>query len=66
MLLCVFSVLAGAYFLNSALSFIPLPAALSIIDVPVKIVGGILTIIGGFFMLKLGKKKEENPASATA
>ncbi|MDO8528312.1 MAG: hypothetical protein Q7S06_00270 [Nanoarchaeota archaeon] len=58
-LLCALSGLAGLYFLNSALNFVTIPAALSVVDIPVKIVGGILTIIGGIFMLKVGKKKEQ-------
>ena len=59
-------VIVGLYFLNSALSLIALPSAFNVIDTPLKIIGAILLVVGGFFMIKLGKKKLINPAYSTA
>jgi uncharacterized membrane protein len=56
--LFVVCLIVGLYFLNSALSIITLPAAIAGIDSSLRIIGGILIVIGGFFMFKLGKKKE--------
>ena len=48
----------GLYFLNSSFDVIKLPVAIAGIDSSLRIIGGILIIVGGFFMMKLGKKKE--------
>jgi hypothetical protein len=49
----------GLYFLNSSFDVVTLPAAIIGIDSSLRIIGGVLIIIGGFFMIKLGKEKEK-------
>ncbi len=52
-------VIVGLYLLNSTLDIIPLPPVITgAIDIPLKIIGGVLVIVGGFLMIKFGKKKD--------
>lgn len=48
----------GLYNLNSVLSFVALPAMIvNAIDIPLRIIGAVLIIVGGFLMIKLGKTR---------
>ena len=49
--------IAGLYFLNLAFNVITIPSFFSVVDVPIKIIGGLLLIYGGFRMIPLGKKR---------
>lgn len=57
-LLFIVSLIAGLYFLNLGFNFVTLPESFSSVSKWMNIVGGILLIIGGFFSMRVGSKKQ--------
>lgn len=51
--------IAGLYFLNLFFNFITLPESFNEINRFMNLIGGIMIIIGGFYLLKSTKRKKK-------